>query len=305
MPTDETVEAPGPGADISTQPPLRQRDLALGAPGDAFDGPDPLGLLADGDVRLIRVLVDDQEGQRVSLHQCAARALTAERCAEGVAAEPGVDRSPTVLVELDRRIDTMAGPVDCAEEACVLAVFAGATPLFDVPLAFGAEAPDRPRVSVAPASDLRPGQEVTVTVTGFPTRADGSVAFCAAAEDATRPRCQEAESEPLAPDRNGRAATTVRVTGCPRLERCAVRIAAGAAPLAYAELTFASPPGPDLDDGRVGAGLAAAGGLLLVAVLLIRRGDWDPPGGDPFTGIDLVHDDPFAGIDLSIDPHER
>lgn len=83
------------------------------------------------------------------------------------------------------------------------------------------------------------------------------------------------------------------------------QIAAGPAPLTDAELALDSPAGPDLDRGRVGAGLAAAGGLLLAAAVLVRRNDWEPPGGDPFTGIDLRSDDPFAGIDLTVDPDDR
>ncbi|MEJ7844805.1 MAG: neocarzinostatin apoprotein domain-containing protein [Acidimicrobiales bacterium] len=304
-PADAPVELPDEADGAPTVPPLRQVDLVLGAPGDAFERPDSLGRITDGDVRVVEVRVDFDDDRRVSLHQCAALALTAERCAEGVDATAGVDGSRTVLVEFDRRIATAAGPVDCAEEACVLAVFAGATPLFDVPLAFDAEVVTRPRVTVTPATGLRPGQEVTVTVTGLPAGADGSVTFCAAAEAATRPRCLEVDPAPLAADRDGRATTTVRLARCPRVERCALQVSGGAAPPTYAELAFASPPGPDLDEGRVGAGLAAAGGLLLAAVVLVRRSDWEPPGGDPFTGIDLRSDDPFAGIDLTVDPDDR
>jgi predicted aconitase with swiveling domain len=284
---------------------LRQPDLVLGPPDNAFDGPDPIDRLTDGDVRLIEVDVDTEEGERVSLHQCVARAVTGERCADGIDAAAGSGVSPTVLVELDRRFRTAVGPVDCAEEACVLAVFAAVTPLFDVPLTFATETLDRPRVAVTPASGLRPGQEVTVTVTSLPPGATGAVTFCAADDDATRPRCQDADPAPLDADRDGMATTTLRLSRCPRVERCALQIAAGPAPLTYAELAFATPPGPDLDRGRVGAGLAAAGGLLLAAVVLVRRCDWEPPGGDPFTGIDVSHDDPFAGIDLSIDPDDR
>lgn len=307
-PVDEAADPSDQEDGPPTAPPLRRPDLVLGPPRDPFDGPDPVGRLADGEVRLVEVHIgaDDRDDRRVSLHQCLAGALTAERCTEGVDAVASAEASPTVLVELDRRISTASGSVDCAEKACVLAVFDGATPLFDVPLAFeDTDALTRPQVTVTPASSLRPGEEVSVSVTGLPARATGTVAFCAAADDATRPRCEEAGAVPLTAGTDGRATTDLRLGRCPRIEQCALRIAAGPSPLTYAELAFASPPGPDLDRRRVGAGLAAAAGLVLGAIVLVRRCDWSPPGGDPFLGIDLAHHDPFAGIDLSAEPDDR
>lgn len=304
-PVSEVAGPPDQEDGAPAAPPLRRADLVLGPPSDPFDVADPVGPLADGEVRLIEVQVevDDHEDRRIALHQCVAGALTAERCADGVDAVARAGASPTVLVQLDRRISTASRSVDCAEEACVLAVFDGATPLFDVPLAFEAvDVRSRPRVTVTPARGLRPGEEVRVTVTGLPARTAATVAFCAAADDATRPRCDEAGAVPLTAGTDGQATTDLPLGRCPRIEQCALRVAAGPAPLSYAELTFAAPPGPDLDRGRVGVGLAAAGALLLAAVVLVRRSDWQPPGGDPFTGIDLAHDDPFAGIDLSVDP---
>ena len=280
------------------EPRVREPDVVLTLPADPFEAPVVLEGLEDRDVRMVEVAVEG----RVTLHQCAAGAVTADRCAAGVIAD-GVDRSPSALVEVRARISTPAGPVDCAASACVLAAFDGPEPILDVPLVFGGAARPQPRVTIRPATGVQAGQDVTVTVDGLPSGAEGLVAFCTADEDATRARCREDAAVELSPtaDRGGEASAILRLEGCPRTDRCAVRVAVDGAPPAYAELAFASPPGPDLGGGQLAGGLAAAGALFVAAVVLVRRTDWTNPDGDPFAGIDVGHDDPFAGIDLDVD----
>lgn len=305
----EETEAERDGPEIPTsgrqatgiEPRVRPPDVVIALPEDPFEAlPPPVALqgLEDGDVRMVEIAFDGA----VTLHQCRAGSVTADRCAAGVVAL-AVDRSPGALVELRTGIHTPAGRVDCTATSCVLAAFDGPELLLEVPLVFGGPSPPPPRATVTPPSGVRAGQDVIVTVGGLAPGAAGRVAFCTAAEGATTARCRDDAAAELSPPLGprGEATATVRVGSCPRTDRCAVRVAISGAPPAYAELDFASPPGPDLGRGQLAGGLAAAGALFVAAMVLIRRTDWTNPDGDPFTGIDVSHDDPFAGIDLDVD----
>ena len=64
---------------------------------------------------------------------------------------------------------------------------------------------------------------------------------------------------------------------------------------AFARLYLVGRTGPGYDDARLAIGLAIAGVLLLVALVLLRTTNWTPVDGDPFAGV-VIPKDPFADV---------
>jgi hypothetical protein len=69
----------------------------------------------------------------------------------------------------------------------------------------------------------------------------------------------------------------------------------GGAPRAYAPLRIIGRSGVAYDDPRLRAGLVVAALLVGIALVLLRRTDWTPVGGDPFAGVEIPRD-PFADV---------
>lgn len=293
-----------------TAVPVRAVDVVLEPPGDdPFPDPEvPIAGLVDGDTLLVRL--PDQRGQ--SVHQCPADRVRPAACARGIpAGGDGTSRGgPVVLVELTEVIATPAGAVDCTEQACVLAALGpDGRPTVTRALAFG-EALTSAQVLVQ-TTPVAPGEEVTVRLRDLPPGAQGEVTLCVPGRDGADPACgAPAPRVPFEADRSGAATVQLTVEAgpvgggagrCERRSPCAIGVVGAPVPTRYAPVRFTAPPGPDVPVERTGAGLAAAALLAAAAVLVVRRTDWNPPGGDPFAGVTLGGD-PFVGVDLDDGP---
>jgi hypothetical protein len=289
--------------------PVRGVDVVLEPPvDDPFADPDaPVAGMADGDTLLVRL----PDERRQTVHQCPADRVQPSSCAPGIPAPRRGDRGgPVVLVEVSEEITPSARRVDCREQACVLAAFdpdGRATAVR--PLAFGDATP--PARVMAPAAPVVPGEAVTVRLRDLPPGAQGAVTLCVPGPDGGAPACGAPAPEvPFEADREGAASVELAIeTGpvaggagrCERRSPCAIGVVGAPVPTRYVPVRFSAPPGPDVPAERLAAGLATAGLLAAAAVLVVRRNDWSPPGGDPFAGVTLG-DDPFAGVDLDDGP---
>jgi hypothetical protein len=130
---------------------------------------------------------------------------------------------------------------------------------------FDEPAPPPPTVTLTPAGPYRPGDRVTVSVTGVAPATEIRAAFCAA-------ECSDATT--VVADASGTAETMV-VIGA-KCDDCGVAVV-GAASSQVVPTPFTSPPGPEYDELRLLAGLAAAALLLLIAWRLVVTVDWSPP----------------------------
>jgi hypothetical protein len=100
----------------------------------------------------------------------------------------------------------------------------------------------------------------------------------------------------VGPDGTVDARVTVSPGRCGRGETCAVAVVVGdGGPRAFAHLLLTGRSGTDYDDGRIALGIAIAGLLLAVAIVLLVLTDWTPVGGDPFAGVEVPRD-PFADL---------
>ena len=133
---------------------------------------------------------------------------------------------------------------------------------------FGGAAPQPPRVTVTPRSDLAAGDVVTVRVAGLPRGTEASAAQCVSGS-----RCRATATAVAGQD----GVAVMRIT-IQEGEAAAVRVTAGAAvaPVAAA-LSLASGPTAEYDPTRLAVGLAVAALLLLAAWALVRTTDWRAP----------------------------
>lgn len=145
------------------------------------------------------------------------------------------------------------------------------------------------RVVVEPLTGIRDGDIVEVSVEGFPEGAEMTAVLCAAPETNGTRRCGAPGPEaPLLVGSDGTGSTRLRVAAgpvgserhpCNRSSTCGVAVisarASSRAPVV--EISFAQPPGAAYDATRLLVGLAIAAALAVVALWLIRRGDWNPP----------------------------
>ena len=280
------ISDPSPAEDVGVDAPIREVDVVVAEPpAEPFPDPPPaIDGLRDLDTRLVRV---ELRG-RVTLHQCRADAADARACTPGVVAA-GED----VVVEFRRRI----GAIDCAESACVLAAVSEGVIVHRVPLVFGG--PARAASVTVHASDLERGDSVQARLEGFPASARGAVTICEETSRHRRATCRSAGAVPFEATIFGDATVEIDAD-CDRSHRCAVGVIGSPVVATYAELRFATPSGSSVPGGRAVGGLVVFGTLLAAALLLVRRTDWTPPGGDPFAGV-TWGPDPFAGINLDDD----
>ncbi len=280
------------GGDDGIDVPLVEASVVIARPSSApfADPPPAIDRLEDVDSRVVRVeLAEDS----VTLHQCAATAADAAGCARGVVVD-----ADNVVVPLERVVSARNSTVDCAVVACVLAAASEGEIVVTVPLVFGAEAADPSVIAVARGPFER-GDTVLVQLAGFPDGSQGAVTVCEETSRHRPARCRREGAVPFETNTFG-VATVEIAAACDRSHRCAIGVIDSPVVAPYAVLSFAEPTGASVPGGRVALGLTLCAALLAAAVLLVRRADWTPPGGDPFANVELGPD-PFAGIDLNVD----
>ena len=139
------------------------------------------------------------------------------------------------------------------------------------------------RVTVEPDRGVVDGQEVEVSVRGFPPGTSATAVVCAPPEPYDVRRCTDPSSaSTFAVDAEGNGRTTLVVnTGrlCGPGRRCGVTVVVGpgfvAAPTT--PITFSTGPGVAYDRDRVIPGLVIALVLVGAAVVIARRTDWAKP----------------------------
>jgi hypothetical protein len=215
--------------------------------------------LSDGDVLVVRV-ADGEAGARAHVFQCRLTVDGFSSCRNQFPVQFGDDGTATFqyqLVDLGGCGATGACVVRVNDDEHDLAAYA-----FTV---FGEPAPPPPEVTLTPAGPYRPGDRITVTVTGVAPGTAIRAAFCAAA-------CS-GETTVVA-DAGGTAETTTVIGD--RCNHCGVAVV-GAASIRVVETAFTAPPGPAYDWIRLIGGLTVAVLLLLMAWRIVVIVDWRPP----------------------------
>ena len=289
----EGEPAPRVRTAVGDRVPLRPPAIELRATGADRLPPVPaaVGDLEDGAVVVVGVS-GLGSGSRATVHQCRAGSVRASECRPGVPMVVSEHERAVVLVDLQRRFEAGTGErVDCEAVECSIVVFG--TSRLEAVTAFGRAAPPPVTVEVEP-SELAPGATLTATARHLPPGARTSFAVCRPGEGGLVD-CGPPTPGVIADDA-GMAAVSVTVAPgrCRRGSTCAVAVTVEeGGPRAYAPLRLIGRAGASYDDRRLGTGLIAAGLLLLVALVLLRRTDWTPVDGDPFAGVQIP-EDPFA-----------
>ncbi|MEA2972201.1 MAG: Neocarzinostatin family [Actinomycetota bacterium] len=139
------------------------------------------------------------------------------------------------------------------------------------------------RVTVAPDRGVVDGQEVEVSVRGFPPGTSATAVLCAPPEPYDVGRCADAgPASTFTVDGEGSGRTTLVVSAgrlCGPGRRCGVTVVVGAGFVAApaAPITFSTGPGVAYDRDRVIPGVAIALVLVAAAIVIARRTDWAKP----------------------------
>jgi hypothetical protein len=253
--------------------------------------------LVDGEARLLRV--DGlPAGRAGTARQCAAR--SGGPCAPSIPLLADDDGRATFLFVF--AADLGSG-TDCVTERCVLAIDEGDNRQATLTLLFGEER-RAGAIRIDRRTRLEDGEVLGVRLLGFDA-GPATVTFCTPPGPSDPGACGDPAPEvvvDVGADGTGTAELPVHVGAvgrngddCRRGERCGVAVPARP-DVAVVEVGFAGTADARPDRLQVVVGLVVAGLLVVAALVVLRRGRWTPPGGDPFEGV--VLDDPFADIDL-------
>lgn len=255
--------------------------------------PRAVGDLEDGTVMVLGVS-GLEPGSSATVHQCPTGTVDSNACRAGLPLTLSDEGRATVLVDLEDRFDVAlpdAEVVECEDAECSVVIFGSSR--LEIVTVFGEPAPPAVAISADPAT-LPPGGTLTATAEHLPPGAEAAFVVCRPGGDGTAD-CGS-PTEAVVVDGAGRAGGVVTVGAgrCPRGSDCAVAVTVeGGGPRAYAPLAMIGRSGAGYDNGRLRAGLVVAGALLAGALMLLRRTDWTPVGGDPFAGV-VLPADPFG-----------
>ena len=155
--------------------------------------------------------------------------------------------------------------------------------VFDGPL------PDPGEITVSRGTELHPGEEVEVRVSGFPPGARVFAVQCSPPWEWGSPTCDgPGPDAAMTIGVDGTARAIVTVTdgrlgsdghSCPPAARCGISVASDDvwARAAVVPLTFVAAEGAHYDLDRTLLALGTCGALLIAAWWLWRRTDWDGP----------------------------
>ena len=179
----------------------------------------------------------------------------------------------------------------------------------DIQTIFGDAIAPPGTITVTPATGLSlAGETVTVEVRDYPPGATVSAMLCAA-PDAAGLRCgAPGPQAPVVVGADGRGTTKLLIepgpvgenrVPCGRGDACGISVAS---PEVFARapvvpISFAAPPGADLDPTRLALGLAIAALLVGIGAWLIIRTDWSAVGEAAAPEID---DAEYADLDAII-----
>jgi hypothetical protein len=264
--------------DRPSPPSVREADIELAAPIDG-SAPAPTAIVAlnaERGTALVEVsgLGRDRSGR---MYVCLP-----DRCLEAVPIRSDTTGTARAILPLSPALARCRLVVD----GCVLVTEGDAR----VVARIAARAEPRPAtVHVEPATGIRPGDDVRVTLRAVPARAVVTIAQCGPVAKGEAP-CT-GSSRRVTADRDGSATASLEIDagragrrdgGCRDDTRCYVVVTdadgfviASSQRLRLAELPTAS---ADYDDARVAGGLVFAAVLSLVAVLLARTTDWRAVG---------------------------
>ena len=290
---DDIEERPPPTTAPPSGRPLQDPRVHLTVQGtDELPAVPPVvGEVSDGDTILVSVIGLDPDSD-ASIHQCPAGATAPALCRPGLPVVGRADAATAVLLDLKDRFDAGGEEIDCAADGCSVVVFGSAR--LELRTVFDAPAPPPVTVTAEPAT-LPPGGEVGASATGLPPGASVGFAVCrpdgGGGLDCGAPSRVRATASGTADAR-----LVVGAGRCGRGDTCAIAVSVdGSSPVAYQRLRLIGRSGAAYDDDRVLPGLALAGVLLVGALVLIRRTDWTPVGGDPFADV-VIPEDPFEGV---------
>lgn len=169
--------------------------------------------------------------------------------------------------------------------------------------------PPQARLRVEPASRLKDGQTVRVSVEGLPPLAAADVVLCSLPVDRVAEQCgAPGLVVPVAADAEGEAAADYAVKAgpvgrqrmpCGRGSNCAVALVSDSAFVRAqpVRVVFAKPAGAQYGGLRLALGLAAALLLLGLGTWFVVRTDWSPVGEEAAPEID---DAEYADLDAII-----
>lgn len=241
--------------------------------------------------------------------QCIKAATTS--CGNAIDVQfDGAGRASFQYLVVGRLTDAPeAGRCRAADPPCYLVVEGDErAEVAEVRTVFGGELPPPGRIDVSPRRRLADGTVVTVTAEGFPAGERLHVALCAAPATSGTRRCGDpgpATQLVVGPDGRGSAplALTPGSVGsegaqCGDGAVCGVSVTTThGRSVGVVPVSFASPPGADVDPTRLALGLAVAAALALVVVALVRRTDWSPLGEEAAPEID---DAEYADLDAIV-----
>lgn len=283
-----TAEARGPA-------PLRQPTARVIAARSESLPPVPraVGDLEDGTVMVLGVS-GLEPGSSATVHQCPTGAVRKAACRPGLPVTMSDEGRATLLIDLEDRFEVAhaeAEDVECTGAECSIVVFGSAR--LEIVTVFEEPAPPPVSVAAEPVA-VPPGGTLTATAAHLPPGARASFVVCRPDGGGTAD-CGSPTSAVVVDDAGqATAEVTVGAGRCPRGSACAVAVVIDdGGPRAYAPLALIGRAGAAYHDGRLRVGLAVAAVLLVGALVLLRRTDWTPVGGDPFAGVELPAD-PFG-----------
>jgi hypothetical protein len=282
---DDGVERPAePTERVATDGPAPLQDPTVRLVARSADAlpsvPDVIGDLESGSVMII-ALSGLEEGSPATVHQCRAGAQVASDCRSGLPVTVGDDGRATVAVDVEARFGigrVEAEVVECRREECSVVVFGSSR--LEVVTVFDRPAPPPPTVRADPAA-VPPGGTLTATAQALRPGTDVAFVVCRPGGEGDADCGPPTESVLVDDEGQATASVTVNPGRCPRGTTCAVAVVAeDGGPRAFANLHLIGRSGATYDDTRLAVGLAVAGLLLVVALVLLRTTDWTPVGGD-------------------------
>jgi hypothetical protein len=289
--TTTTSTAVAPGG-------VRRADAVLVEPDPdaAFPAPvRPVDELEDGDLLLLEAALE-RDGE---LRQCPQGTVRSTDCGTAVPVPAPLDGVAQFLAPVAENLVSGRGEIDCSTQTCALVLFDAGDDgvVASLPLVFG-HAATAPTIELSRDGPFEDGDAVGVRLAEFPPGEEIVITQCTPPGPADSSRCGAPAPEVAAvigPE--GEVAVQFRIhlgpvgaarDECRRAEPCAIAVLDTSVAAAPVAISLAGTPSSDVPDRRVLLGLGAAAVLVGVAVLLILRGDWKDPDGDPFDDVELT-----------------